>query len=40
MSHPLIRTALEAALLAMTEIYDHAVRFGTRDLVAPDLADQ
>jgi L-amino acid N-acyltransferase YncA len=35
MSDPVIRTALEAALLAMTEIYDDAVRFGTATLSLP-----
>ena len=41
MSDPVIRAAVEADLLAITEIYDHAVRFGTAtfELVPPDLAE-
>jgi phosphinothricin acetyltransferase len=39
MSIPEIRTATEADLSAITEIYAHAVRFGTAtfELIPPDL---
>src|SRR6201996_2080757 len=41
MSSPEIRPATEADLPAITEIYDHAVRYGTAtfELIAPDLAE-
>jgi phosphinothricin acetyltransferase len=41
MSNPVIRSAGETDLLAITEIYDRAVRFGTAtfELVPPDLAE-
>ena len=41
MSPPEIRSATEADLPAITEIYDHAVRYGTAtfELIAPDLAE-
>jgi phosphinothricin acetyltransferase len=41
MSDPLIRPATEADLPFITEIYDHAVRFGTAtfELIPPDLAE-
>jgi phosphinothricin acetyltransferase len=41
MSDPVIRTATKADLPAVTEIYEHAVRFGTAtfELVPPDLAE-
>ncbi len=41
MSIPEIRTATEADLPAVTEIYEHAVRFGTAtfELIPPDLAE-
>jgi L-amino acid N-acyltransferase YncA len=41
MSDPVIRPATEADLPFITEIYDHAVRFGTAtfELVPPDLAE-
>jgi phosphinothricin acetyltransferase len=41
MSPPEIRPATEADLPAITEIYDHAVRYGTAtfELIAPDLAE-
>jgi phosphinothricin acetyltransferase len=41
MSSPEIRPATEADLPAVTEIYEHAVRYGTAtfELAAPDLAE-
>jgi L-amino acid N-acyltransferase YncA len=41
MSAPLIRPATEADLPSVTEIYEHAVRFGTAtfELVPPDLTE-
>jgi len=41
MSSPEIRAASAADLPAITEIYDHAVRYGTAtfELIAPDLAE-
>jgi L-amino acid N-acyltransferase YncA len=41
MSLPEIRPATEADLPAITEIYDHAVRYGTAtfELIAPDLVE-
>jgi L-amino acid N-acyltransferase YncA len=41
MSSPEIRAATTADLPAITEIYDHAVRYGTAtfELISPDLAE-
>src|ERR1700716_2100330 len=41
MSFPEIRPAVAAALPAITEIYEHAVRYGTAtfELIPPDLAE-
>src|SRR4029078_6573043 len=41
MSSPEIRAAIEADLPFITEIYEHAVRYGTAtfELIPPDLAE-
>ena len=41
MPSPEIRPATEADLVSVTEIYDHAVRYGTAtfELIPPDLAE-
>ena len=41
MSSPEIRPAIAADLSAITEIYEHAVRYGTAtfELIPPDLAE-